>query len=170
MRNENGQFIKGHVPWIKGRKGVHPRSEFKKGEIGEKNPNWKGGRYKTVAGYVVVKAYGHPKAYRNEVLEHVLVAERKLGRYLKSGEMVHHLNGIKDDNREENLVVCQSRGHHNNLHVLKRWARKYLKCVYCNTIIHKHMAKGLCTKCYRYKFNHKLSIDDMYKLRELKLI
>src|SRR6266702_51973 len=72
----------------------------------EANGNWKGGRTIHKAGYVMVRVPDHPRAKRSPyVFEHVLVAEQLLGRYLESGESVHHRNGVRDDNRAENLEL-----------------------------------------------------------------
>jgi hypothetical protein len=87
---------------------------------GPGHPNWRGGRHTDVDGYVYVWVEGHPhtrarpgKARPNGyVLEHRLVMEQHLGRYLLPAEVVHHLNGNPADNRLENLQVFASNADH----------------------------------------------------------
>jgi hypothetical protein len=72
---------------------------------GEDKASWRGGRYKT-EGYIRSLAQDHPKSNkRGYIYEHRLVMEAKLGRYLTPSETVHHKNGIRDDNRIENLEL-----------------------------------------------------------------
>lgn len=81
---------------------------------GEKNGWWKGGRSVASNGYIIVRVgvEHHLSDVRGYAYEHRIVAEAKLGRRLRKGEQVHHLNGIKTDNRPENIDVMQSRFHH----------------------------------------------------------
>ena len=76
---------------------------------GSLSPSWKGGRrqYPSQHGYIMVNI--GPK---KRIFEHRFVMENHLGRKLKHGEVVHHLNGLPSDNRIENLVVCKTAGHH----------------------------------------------------------
>jgi hypothetical protein len=86
------------------------KKRFPDGRYGEKSSNWKGGKRK-VQGYTRLYMPGHHLAIQGAVFEHRLVAENTLGRRLKKDEVVHHINGIKDDNRPENLQVLK-RGEH----------------------------------------------------------
>lgn len=78
---------------------------------GEASHAWKGGRITDKAGYIQVYMPDHPHAVVLYVLEHRLVMEQVLGRYLTSDEVVHHKNGIKTDNRPENLEVMTQSAH-----------------------------------------------------------
>jgi hypothetical protein len=49
-------------------------------------------------------------------LEHIVIVEKALGRELRGTEEVHHFNEIRDDNRNDNLVVCPDRTYHKLLH------------------------------------------------------
>ena len=106
-------YKKGHIPWVKGR----IRFEM----LGEKHPNWKGGKSKHPRGYIWIHKPNHPfKDNRKYVLEHRLVMEKNIGRYLKPKEIVHHINNIPNDNRIENLMLLPSNSEHQKLHFQKR--------------------------------------------------
>lgn len=76
----------------------------------DKNPNWKGGR-KNFQGYIKIRTQKNLYEF-----EHRVVAEKTIGRKLKRKEIVHHINGVKNDNRPENLIVIGSQSEHAKAH------------------------------------------------------
>ena len=80
------------------------------------HPNWRGGRNITKFGYIRIYIPEHPYASTNGyILEHRYIMEQHIGRYLKPKEHIHHINGIKDDNRYENMKII-SNAQHNKIH------------------------------------------------------
>lgn len=70
------------------------------------------GGYQYINGYKLIKDKSHHRANgRGYVFEHIIVLEEKLGRCLLPDEVGHHLNGIKFDNRPENLIPMPKRKH-----------------------------------------------------------
>lgn len=84
-------------------------------QLGDKHHNWKGGR-KMIEGYVMVYCPDHPRASKRYVLEHRLMVERVLGHLLPRAAVVHHVNEIKTDNRNDNFAVLQNLSEHMALH------------------------------------------------------
>ena len=87
----------------------------------ERNPYWRGGKSK-VHGYIIIYCPNHPFNNGGYVREHRLKMEKKIGRYLREDEDVHHLNGIRDDNRLKNLKLL-THGEHTTLTNNKRWSK-----------------------------------------------
>jgi hypothetical protein len=66
---------------------------------------------------VYIQMADHPNAKKNGyVSEHVAIASASIGRAIAPNEVVHHLNGVRDDNRPENLEVMTRSAHHSLHH------------------------------------------------------
>jgi hypothetical protein len=156
---------KGCIPWNKGKKGyMIPWNKGKKLPklSGKNSSSWNGGKFTRKDGYVEIYSPQHPrvltrkaKMIRQYVMEHILLAESKLGRFLHDNEVVHHLNGIRNDNRIENIVVMTRAKHakeHNPRVPKNKWAHSYASCLGCGTIEKKHWGKGYCRNCFMRRF------------------
>ena len=128
MRDKLGRFIKGNKQtkeYIKKRvekiKKWHKNNpDFFKGE---NHPNWKGGRYIHTKGYWFILKPEHPYCRKKGyILEHRIIIEKYLGRYLQPKEECHHINGNKLDNRLQNLMAFKNHSSHlqfENKNILK---------------------------------------------------
>lgn len=92
------------------------------------------------------------KTYRTQ---HALVAERALGRALRKGEEIHHVDGDPLNNAPSNLVICPSRAYHMLLHMRQRALEEsghadWLRCYLCKEYddpasLVKYVPKGRVT-------------------------
>ena len=122
LRKHHNIGLKGKdAYWVYGRKKTEEeKKHLSEINMGDKNRAWKGGRRVHSGGYVLVYMPEHPCAEMGCVLEHRFVAEQLVGRPLKTEECVHHKNGIKTDNRIENLEITNMADHaryHMNLRI-----------------------------------------------------
>ena len=128
------------------------------GRSGPNHYNWKGGRRINKDGYIDILMPEHPNAHSNRyVLEHVYVLTRMIGRPLNKNEVGHHINGIRDDNRPENLIVMLRQTHssqhmkgskNGNQNLRSRPKGIYPPCP-CGR---EYYCAGLCKRCYQNKW------------------
>lgn len=90
------------------------------GKVSTGEPCW----WKNKDGYIEGRVTRNGE--RIQILQHRYFVENRLGRLLTDAEEVHHKNGIRDDNRDENLEVLL-KGHHVSSHNKKRVYRSGYK-------------------------------------------
>ena len=153
--------------------GIYKRKE------GCASPSWKGGRHKSSYGYWLLFIPSHPRACScGRVMEHIVMAEKLLGRSLRKGEVVHHM-GRKGDNSR--IKICKSAAEHARLHVRLRAVRagalpSWRKCTYCqkydkpdNVIIDKYsrVYHKECLSLYHKKYYHKRKKENLCQLNQI---
>lgn len=99
-----------------------------RGKSGERNHGWKGGTANS-HGYALRRNPEHPRAVYGYVPEHILIAEKALGKHIELPHVVHH-------HTPDQLVVCEDHAYHLLLHKRQRAYEAcgnahWLKCKYC---------------------------------------
>lgn len=107
-------------------------------------------------GYIIKYMPEHPRTIGNSgsVYEHILIAEQKLGRSLKEGEVVHHIDENRSNNNPDNLLVFKTKADHTRFH---KTGIKILEgdvyispeniCIDCGKIIDNHTKVQRCLLC-----------------------
>ena len=88
-----------------------------KGRFVKGGASWKGGRNYDAQGYIRVWRPEHPDSNAGYVLEHRLIMEQLLDRHLRKNEIVHHINGVRDDNHPDNLDLQTRKTHPSQDHL-----------------------------------------------------
>jgi hypothetical protein len=100
-------------PYISGLMAGKPKYKIR----GKKHGNWKGGRH-TSSGYKKVKIDNPDTglATNKYTTEHKIVIENDIGRTLVQGELIHHIDGQRDNNDIDNLHLCSGHKEHKLIH------------------------------------------------------
>ena len=120
-KQKMSKALKGKIPYIMTDKIKERISKALKGRyVGKNSPSWKGGRFKG-KGYTFIYFPTHPFSNsRGYVRKGRLVMEKLLKRYLIPFEVIHHINGIKDNDRPKNLKLT-TRAEHIKFHCPEKY-------------------------------------------------
>ena len=151
---------------------MHRSRYFRHGDY-DISPNWpnlkKGQPHLTKTGYIRVSVDG------KRVLQHRYIMEQHLGRKLTRSETIHHINGIRADNRIENLELIKNnsvhlKAYHNDFWEKRKVNKKYTAEEIENVLSRidlsphtydtcfcggKYYVRNLCSRHYHWAYVHK---------------
>lgn len=111
------------------KRGIERRYIKWHGRPREQHHNWKDGTKINREGYKLIKLRGHRMANTSGyVLEHRLVWEEYHKVCLLPWADVHHINGIRNDNRPENLDAMMNWQHASITHTVNMNDRVCIRC------------------------------------------
>lgn len=124
-----------------------PTRSHSEAASGRLHYSWKEIGHKTIDcnGYVLLKI-----GEDEWVSEHIYVIEQSIGRKIAKGEVVHHIDGVRTDNRLENLELTTISKHvkSHRLDVTGKWARHHDCCASCGDSSRRYGGNGLCSRCW----------------------
>lgn len=130
-----------------------------------------------VNNYYVIYMPSHPKAMKSKnwngyVYEHIVIAEKELGRGIREDEEVHHLDFNRLNNSPENLIVLPSISHV-KLHTWMRYnkikpiQKEVRRCKICNNVLRMTEQKNYCShKCYLLDKKSKLDFIGIDQIKQ----
>ena len=131
-----------------------------------------GRKYVTPTGYIRIwVGFTDPYARTDgTVMEHRYIVMKRLGRKLLSNERVHHVNGKRNDNRPNNLVVMDASQHskHHHPQLLHKWAVNWSACRGCKETDQRHASNGLCRRCFSRDYRKTHSVIQIPSRRNRK--
>lgn len=124
---------------------------------GEKGANWRGGMKKH-KGYNKVYKPDHPFCdSQGYVLEHRLVMENHIGRYMTQKEEVHHIDRNKQNNKIENLMLFENHARHTQYEKTIDMSDRY--CLECNSkTTYRKKKRNNAPQWYRFKDGYRCRV------------
>jgi len=97
---------------------------------GKKHPSWRGGKTKNRDGYILVNVEG------KYIKQSLLVVEKAIGKGRPAGSIIHHVDGDKGNDSNNNLVLCEDNNYHSLIHRRERMLKEcghanYRRCWIC---------------------------------------
>ena len=120
-------------------------------KTGNKHHSWQGGRHKNHGYKLIYMPSHHRSDQRGYIREHILIAEKVLGKQLPPSAIIHHANRNRSNNKKSNLVICQDQAYHKLIHMR---LMAYESCGNANW--------RRCLYCKRYSDPNKMYVSEKF--------